>query len=178
MWPIQTEYDFHMGMYRQALYYGMIQRYRLAFLITLPAIFLGLAFLPFKVTGTLDFMLPVYIGAACLIWLLLIASRVEKNIRLYLKSPGCLLGKHFKVRFQPDQVKISVEEKKIYVTHSLSKLAAVFELSGFYMLYVDGEQTYLVSKENLNEEQKDLLRSHFVNMLEDRFISRFRKVSR
>ncbi len=177
MWPVQTEYDLRLGTYRQAHYYSLVQRYRLAFLITVPAVFLGIAFLLMQLTGLLNFAFPIYIGAACLVWFLFIAARVEKNIRLYLKSPDCLLGRHFKVRFSPDQVKIIVEEKKIYVTHPLSRLAAVFELSNFYMLYVDGEQTYLVSKENLSPEQQALLRSRFAEVLDERFVSRFRKES-
>ena len=177
MWPVQTEFDLRLGMYRQAHYYSLVQRYRLAFLITVPAVFLGIVFLLMQLTGILSFPFPIYIGAACLIWLILIASRIEKNIRLYLKSPDCLLGRHFKVIFRPDEVKIIVEEKKIYVTHSLSRLAAVFELSGFYMLYLDGQQTYLVSKENLSQEQQELLRNRFAAVLSDRFITRFRSVS-
>ena len=178
MWPVQTEYDLRLDLYRQAMYYSLVQRYRLAFLISVPAVFIGLACLLMKLTGVLDFSFPIYIGAACLVWFILVAARIEKNIRLYLRSPDCLLGRHFKVRFQPDQVRISIEEKKIHVTHSLDKMAAVFELSGLYMLYVDGEQTYLVSKENLNAEEQALLRSRFAEVLGERFVSRFQSRSK
>ena len=178
MWPVQTEFDLRLGLYRQAHYYSLVQRYRLAFLITVPAVLFGIACLIMQVTGVLSFPFPIYIGAACLVWLMLVASRVEKNIRLYLKSPDCLLGRHFKVIFRPDEVKIIVEEKKIYVTHPLSRLAAVFELSSLYMLYLDGQQTYLVSKENLSREQQLLLRDQFAAVLNERFISRFLSVSK
>ena len=92
-----------------------------------------------------------------------------------MRSPDCLLGRTFRVIFRPAEVKIVVEEKKIFVTHRYDRLAAVFELSGLYMIYVDGQQTYLVSKEGLSEDEKSLLRGCFAQVLGDRFVSRFYK---
>lgn len=175
MWPIQTEFILSLRHYRMARYYGLLQQYRLAFLITIPAIFIGTGCLMGQLLGLFRFSLPIFVGAACLIWLLLIASRVERGIRVYMKQPDCLLGRRFKVQFQPKLVKIIVEEKKIYVTHALADLAAVFELSGMYMLYVDAQQTYLVSKEAISREDQLRLRNLFQSVLPDRFVSRFLK---
>ena len=174
MWPINVEYTLSMKMYRMALYYSLVQRYRLAFLSSVPAVILGLLFLFLHLMGIFSFPIAFYIGGACLIWLLMVAARVEKNIRIYLKDPDCLLGKRFKVQFTAGLFKLSVEHTRIHVSIPLEDLAAAFELTSFYMLYVDGQQTYLVSKEGMSPEEKDLLRSRLRYLLKERFVSRYK----
>ena len=174
MWPIKVEYTLSMKMYRMALYYSLVQRYRLAFLSSVPAVILGLLFLLLHLMGVFSFPIAFYIGGACLIWLLMVAARVERNIRTYLKNPDCLFGKRFKVQFTAGLFKLAVEHTRINVSIPLQDLAAAFELTSFYMLYVDGQQTYLVSKEGMRSEEKELLRNRLRFLLEDRFVSRFK----
>ena len=161
--------------FRKAFYFGMVQRHKKAFRIF--TIIFGLALLYFigSLLGMGDpNVLVFFIGTAYLLWLLIILGNAERDIRKYIKSKDCMLGKKYTLTIDAkNHIKIDSEEAKTHMETSIKKLAVVFEISASYLIYIDGASMFILPHKALEEGQREMLRTLFSTELKENFVSRF-----
>ncbi len=171
---IDIRYRLSLKEYREAVYFGTLQQrlfgFRMLAVVMIVAVgyavIIGLGLIPMN-------PFPFYIAAAELIWLLLVLANAELGIRRYMKTADCLLGKTFDVSFSESSIRVRMPQKKSDILFPIKELYRVIELHDLYMIYVDGLQTYLVSKKPLTTEQQTVIRRNFRTKLGKAFHSRF-----
>ena len=174
MKKIDTQFQLTVGEYRMACYYGLFLRHRRPLQIL--CIVLGAALL--YAVGTAAGLgtpnpLVFFLAAAYLIWGLLLFAGAEKDIRRYLRSPGCLIGCTYRVIVESHRLRVEVPERQIRTACNLHGLACAFELSGLVLFYTTPQEVYLLPKRALSAEEVGLLRRELAACLGERFSSRF-----
>lgn len=179
MLPIQVHYQVTLADFRKASYYGLVLRHRKALTIMLIVLGVGILYGIGAAIGLGEAnVLVFFLAAAYLIWGILLFSEAERGIRRYLKSPGSLIGCEYAVILEEHRVCIRIPERGVSTSYQLGKLACVFELSSLFLLYTSPQETYLLPKRALTEEQLLAVRQNFRTQLRERFSSRFEKQNR
>ena len=172
---IETTYQITVSDYRQACYYALANRqYRsLRFLLLLfGATLISLLTADMWPQGREFTALLAVIGA---VWLLTLFARMEKGISRYLKSDQNMIGCTYTVTLESHRITVKVPQKKVNFTIKVNELAAVFELSREFMIYINEQDTYLLPFRALTPEQLAEVKDTFRRHLGERFTERITK---
>lgn len=171
---IRAEYRITMGDFRQATYFGLFQRHRRALQIMFVVLAVGILY---AIGGSLGLgsvnYLVLFLAGAYLIWGLLLFAGTERSILRYVRSPDSFVGCGYIATVESHRIRFQIPEKKADVSRQISQLTCVFELSQMFLIYVDGQQVYLLPHRALTEEERSALRETFQERLGERFSSRF-----
>ncbi len=172
---ISVEYQVTVSDFRQATYFGLFQRHRMALRIMFVVLIVAVLYVLGASIG-LGTMNPLvlFIAAAYLIWGLLLFAGAEKGIKQYLRSEGSLIGCSFRAELESHRIRLEIPERKIQVTAQTNQLACVFELSSLFMIYTSMQDVYLLPNRCLTAEQRIALRKNFRERLGNNFGSRFK----
>ena len=166
---IEVSYPLTVNDYRRASYYGLaIRQYKsLRFLILLVG---------FAVTASIGTAmwgdgakLAAALWAILVIWLLTIFAGAERDIRRYVKHPDTMIGCEYQMTLESHRIQIKVPARKVNYSVKINDLAAVFELSGLFMIYISSQDAYLLPFRVLTKEQQETLKDVFRRHLGDRF---------
>ncbi|MDO4753655.1 MAG: YcxB family protein [Bacillota bacterium] len=171
---IDVRYKVAVSDFRKAAYYGLFLRYRRPFLIMFVAIAitLGYALLDFAGFGQPNYLV-YFIGAAHLIWGLILFAGTEKNIKKYIKSPAHFLNVDFYVTVDENHLAVRVPARKVDVRFRTDRLYYVFELSSMFLIYTSPAEVYILPGSALTKEEKIALRQYLRARLNDKFRTRF-----
>lgn len=173
---IDVGYRVSLSDFRKAMYYGLFLRYRRPFLIMAVALFITLLYGMMHLSGFGEANYLVYfIGAAHLVWGLVLFAGTEKNIKKYLRSPDHLLGVDFFVKIDERAISVKVPDRRVSVQHRIDLLYCVFELSALFLIYTSAAEVYLLPTSALSDEEKIALRNILRARLGDKFRTRFFK---
>ncbi|MBO4838137.1 MAG: YcxB family protein [Lachnospiraceae bacterium] len=174
--PVRAEFKLNLRDYRTAAYYGMAQRNRTG--LRLMLVVLG-AFIIYVITTMIlnVQLIPVafFVVGGYAVWVIILCAGTETRIRRYIKDPETLLGKDTVITIDRTHVEVEIPEKDIHCKVPVKDLAFVFELTDLYMLYINGQETYLLPKRAVTEAEILQLRQFFQKMLSAKFFSRFLK---
>lgn len=171
---IDVQYRVGLSEFRKATYYGLFLRYRRPFLIMSIALAITLGYGMLHLLGLGEANYIVYfIGAAHLIWGLILFAGTEKNIRQYLKSPDHFLNVDFGMTIDDKQVCVRVPSRKVDVRYRMDQLYLVFELSALFLIYTSPAEVYILPVSALDQEKRNALRQHLRAKLKDKFRTRF-----
>lgn len=174
MEKIDVSYQITIPDFRQATYFGLFQRHRR----TLQIMFIVLAVSVLYVLGgyaglgQINYLVP-FLGAAYLVWGLLLFAGAEAGIRRYLHSGDSLIGCAYHAVLGPHRVCFEIPERGVRFDCPVGKLACVFELSGMFLIYISLQEVYLLPHRCLTEAQRAALRANFREHLGENFSSRF-----
>lgn len=176
METIQAAYQITVGDFRKASYFGLFLRHRrplrILFVVLAVGILYGLG--AYYGLGRVN-PLVLFITVAYLGWGLLLFAGTERNILRYLRSPETLIGCRYEVTIESHRIRTQIPQRKVNVSYQLNQLTCVFELSHLFLIYTTPQETYLLPKRSLTEEQIAALRQTFRDRLGDNFGSRFDK---
>lgn len=160
--------------YRTAVYFGLVMRIRnflRAFAVICAA---AVLYLIAGLLGWLPYtMLLNYIATVYLIVLLFQFARTEISIGRYAKSPDSMIGVEIDYQFTDTTFTVEIPALREKNHYSTDSIAAVFEQSNCFMVYITAEQTFLLPKAALSEADVSQLRTFFARHLKERFSSRF-----
>lgn len=174
MEKIRAEYEITVGDFRQATYYGLFLRLRRPLQIMFVVLVVGVLYAlgGWMGLGKVNYLV-LFLAAAYLIWGLLLFAKTERGILKYIRSPESFVGCRYIVTLESHRLRIQIPERKADVTRQMNQLACVFELSHLFLIYVDGQQVYLLPHRCMTEAQRLALRRNFRERLGERFDSRF-----
>ena len=174
--PVRAEYELNLSDYRKAAYYGLAQRYRTGFRMM---IVLLTAFVIYLLTVLIlrTEIMPIvfFVVGAYVIWALVLMAGTETRIRRYMKDPETVLGKHTVMTIDRNMVEVEIPDRKIHNKVPVSKLAYAFELTDLFMIYLNTQDTYILPKRAIKEEEVVTVRNLFLKTIPEHFISRFLK---
>ena len=175
MEKITVDYQVTVGDFRQATYYGTFLRHRKALRIAFAVLLMGILYGIGAAIG-LGEINPwvLFLAAGYLIWALVFLSGVEKGIKAYIKSPGCMIGTTFHAEIDDKTFRIEIPERGTAFSSPLRKLTCVFEISSLYMFYTSVQDVYILPARCLTPEQRTALRPVLRNKLGANFGSRFK----
>lgn len=166
---IEVSYPLTVKDYRQASYYGLALRNNK---MVRPLLMM----VGFALTSAVTAMLwsevakfSAALCALCVIWLLTLFAGEERNIRRYIKHPDTMIGCEYHMTLESHRIQIRVPERKINHSVKMNDLAAVFELSGQFMIYISVSDVYILPFRVLSKEQLQELKDTFRRHLGDRF---------
>lgn len=172
---IDVQYRVGLSDFRKATYYGLFLRYRRPFLIMSIALVITLGYGMLHLLGFGEANYIVYfIGAAHLIWGLILFAGTEKNIKRYLNSPRHFLNVDFGMTINEKQVCVRVPARKVDVRYRIDQLYLVFELSALFLIYTSPAEVYILPTSALEPEKRIALRQFLRARLKDKFRTRFR----
>ena len=175
MEQFSVTYQVTVSEFRQATYYGLFLRHRKAlrimFVVLIVAVLyaLGAAFGLGKLNP-----LVLFLGAAYLIWGLMLFTGAEKGIRRYLRSDDSLIGCTYEVELDKHRFRLEIPERSVRFSVALDKLACAFELSSLFLIYANMQDAYILPTRCLSEEQRAALRQTLRGKLKDNFSTRFK----
>lgn len=176
---IRTEFEVTVGDFRKASYYGMFLQYRkplrIMFVVLGVAIIYGVA--GYMGMGKVNYLV-LFLGAAYLIWGLLMFTRTERQILRYVKMPGSFVGCRYIVTVDSHKITFEIPERKINASNQLNKLPCAFELNDLFLIYVSTQQTFILPCRALTETQRQELRRTLRERLGDNFGTRFERTNR
>ena len=171
---IRAEFEVTVIDFRKASYYGMFLQYRkplrIMFVVLGVAIIYGVA--GYLGMGKINYLV-LFLGAAYLIWGLLMFARTERQILRYVKMPGSFVGCRYVVTIDTHKITFEIPERKINSSTQLSKLACAFELNDLFLIYVSMQQTFILPCRALTGTQRQEFRRTLRERLGDNFGSRF-----
>lgn len=176
METIAVEYQVTVRDFRQATYYGTFLRHRKALRIAFAVLMVGVLYLIGSAIG-LGTVNPwvLFLAAGYLIWALVFFGGIERGIRAYLRSEGCMVGKTFRMQIDSRQIRVEVPDKGFAFTSPLKQLTCVFEISDLYMIYTSMQDVYLLPARCLAQEQRLQLRAALRKKLGSNFSTRFKE---
>ncbi|MCD8223740.1 MAG: YcxB family protein [Clostridiales bacterium] len=175
MEKIQINCRIEAGDFRKATYYGLFVRYRTPFRILFIVLIVGILYAIGGQFGLGEINpLVLMIAAGYVVWGLLMFAGTERSIIRYLRTPDCLVGCEYQFGIDVRNIRIKIPQRNVDISLAVSKLTCVFELHSLFMIYISGQQVYLLPKRYLSAQQCGDLRKIFQNSLQDRFSSRFR----
>lgn len=166
---IDVTYPLTISDYRRASYYGLALRQYKTLRILIIVIGLAVTSVFTAAMWNKGAELAALLVCICVIWLLTLFSRMERGIRRYLKTPGNMIGCEYHVTLESHRIEIRVPERKVNYSVKINDLAAVFELSGLFMIYISSQDAYLLPFRVLTKEQQETLKDVFRHHLGDRF---------
>ena len=166
---IDVTYPLTISDYRRASYYGLALRQYKTLRILIILIGLAVTSVFTAAIWNKGAELAALLVCICVIWLLTLFSRMERGIRRYLKTPGNMIGCEYHVTLESHRIEIRVPERKVNYSVKINDLAAVFELSGLFMIYISSQDAYLLPFRVLTKEQQETLKDVFRRHLGDRF---------
>lgn len=166
---IDVTYPLTISDYRRASYYGLALRQYKTLRILIILIGLAVTSVFTAAMWNKGAELAALWVCICVIWLLTLFSRMERGIRRYLKTPGNMIGCEYHVTLESHRIEIRVPERKVNYSVKINDLAAVFELSGLFMIYISSQDAYLLPFRVLTKEQQETLKDVFRRHLGDRF---------
>ena len=173
METIQAQYQFTVGDFRMASYYGLFLRNRRGLLLAGGIAALAILYYALGALGYLPATpLLSLIGILYIAWILFLMALTERGIRRYLQSPGCMIGKDYRFTFAGDRIRLHIPSQNIRRELPVRKLT-VFELHALFLLYVDAQQVYIIPKSAFTEDQVVAMRGAFRKMIPERCSSRF-----
>ncbi len=174
MGGVELNYRVELADFREASYYMLFIRKRTAFRL---AILILLAFFVYVVLclNHVTNMEPVaaFIAGAYLIWILLQLASVEREILRYAKTPDTLISEEYSAKFGNRQFSIAIPARGFSVTDDIINLHCAFEIAHCFLLYVSGQQMFIIPTRDMTEEEALTLRSILTSALGERFHSLF-----
>jgi|GEM_PF-3147827 len=162
-----------LSEYRAAAYYGLVLRMRRLILAFLLCVALAAAYLAAGQFGLLPYS-PIlnFIAAAYFVFLIVQFGRLEMGIYRYAKAKDCLIGVPIEYVFSDTTFTVTIPslgEKNRYDTASI---VCVFEITQSFLVYINEQQFFLLSKASLPKGTEGDLRIFFATHLKERFRSR------
>ena len=174
MEKISKEFRITLGDFRQASYYALAVRNRVAFRIAAGALCFGVCYLVISAIGiTVLHPVILFVAAAYLIWVLIMLAQEELRIRSYVRSKDCLIGLQSQFFMEGNRIRIRIPKKNITADLTVNRLVCAIELSRIFLLYSTPENVYLVPKRVLSEAELRSIRSTLRKQLPGRFTTRF-----
>ncbi len=174
MEKISKEFRITLGDFRQASYYALAVRNRVAFRIAAGALCFGVCYLVISAIGiTVLHPVILFVAAAYLVWVLIMLAQEELHIRSYVRSKDCLIGLQSQFFMEGNRIRIRIPEKNITADLTVNRLVCAIELSRIFLLYSTPENVYLVPKRVLSEAELRSIRSTLRKQLPGRFTSRY-----
>ena len=162
-----------VGDFRKAMYYALLIRYHRPFQIL--AIVLGFTVI-YALAGAYGLGTPnpvvFCIAGAYLVWALVMAGGVERQIHRSLRQDGNPVGACMRLVATTHSLAWSIPSLKAHGNVQMARLAAVFHISGLFLVYLDGRSTLLVPERDLSQADIDFLDEAFCNRLGERFYRR------
>ena len=166
---IEVSYPLTVSDYRRASYYGLaLRQHKLIRPMLLLVGFALTAALSALVWGE-GAKLAAALCALWVVWLLTIFAGAERDIRRYVKHPDTMIGCEYHMTLESHRIQIRVPERKIHYSVKVNDLAAVFELSGQFLIYISTQDTYILPFRVLTREQQEELKETFRRHLGERF---------
>lgn len=166
---IEVSYPLTVSDYRRASYYGLaLRNHKMVRPLLLLIGFAGTS----AVTALLwedAAKFAAALCALCAIWLLSLFAGAEREIRRYVKHPETMIGCEYHVTLESHRIQIRVPERKVNYSVKINDLAAVFELSGLFMIYISTRDAYILPFRVLTKEQQEELKEVFRRHLGERF---------
>ena len=174
MEKISKEFRITLGDFRQASYYALAVRNRVAFRIAAGALCFGVCYLVISAIGiTVLHPVILFVAAAYLVWVLIMLAQEELHIRSYVRSKDCLIGLQSQFFMEGNRIRIRSPKKNITADLTVNRLVCAIELSRIFLLYSTPEDVYLVPKRVLSEAELRSIRSTLRKQLPGRFTSRY-----
>lgn len=171
---IDVRYQITVRDFRQAAYFGLFQRHRRALRIMFIVLAVSILYVlgGYAGLGQINYLVP-FLGAAYLIWGLLLFAGAEAGVRRYLRGGDSLIGCGYHAVLGPRGVRFEIPERGIRFDCPMGKLACVFELSGMFLIYISLQEVYILPHRCLTEAQRSALRACFRERLGGNFGTRF-----
>lgn len=172
---MKFQYRLTTGDYRTALYFGTAIRLqkslRAAFLVCIVA----LGFFAAEYTGTIPPMrYPIYILLGYLLWLCYLLISTERKVLKYIRQKDNLLFKQMNVTLTEEGLfSLKVEGETDILRVPVKNLFYVFENGRMFNIYINEQQTCLLPKRVMQEDEIATARSLFARRLKDRFDTRY-----
>ena len=80
-----------------------------------------------------------------------------------------MIGCEYHVTLESHRIQIRVPERNVNYSVKINDLAAVFELSGLFMIYISTRDAYILPFRVLTKEQQEELKEVFRRHLGERF---------
>lgn len=159
--------------FRAASYFGLFMRIS-KFIKTF--IVFAIATLVYLILGKLE-VLPYYnVGTwICLFYILSflwIFGSTDRKVLKYAKSEGSLIGIEMIYHFDDRFITLFIPKTNEKNTLTTENIPGVFETQFVFMVYLNSQQTLIISKSSLNNEQLSYLRNYFAVHLKSRFASK------
>lgn len=166
---IEVSYPLTVSDYRRASYYGLALRNHKMVrpLLLLVGFAAASAVSALLWSNTAKF--AAALCALCVIWLLSLFAGAEREIRRYVKHPETMIGCEYHVTLESHRIQIRVPERNVNYSVKINDLAAVFELSGLFMIYISTRDAYILPFRVLTNEQQEELKEVFRRHLGERF---------
>ncbi|MBQ2739102.1 MAG: YcxB family protein [Oscillibacter sp.] len=168
---IHVSYPLSVSDFRRASYYGLaLRNHKMIRPILLMVGFAATAAVSTALWGwDGGAKLAAALGVVCAIWLLTLFAGEERNIRRYIKQPDTMIGCEYHMTLESHRIEIRVPERNVNYSVKINDLAAVFELSGQFLIYTSVQDAYILPFRVLSKEQIDELKETFRRHLGDRF---------
>lgn len=172
---ISVEYQVTVSDFRRATYYGLVNQHRTPLRILFAVLVVAVGYVLLGSLLNLDGFNPLvlFLAAAYLVWGILLFAGAERGIRQYIRRPDSLVGCTYRMELESHRVAVEVPERKIQFSVPVNQLACVFELSNMFLIYHTVQDTFILPRRCLTDEERAALRSNFRKKLGDRFASRF-----
>jgi len=174
MGGVELNYRVGLADFREASYYALFMRKRTAFRLAMIVllIFFAYAVLCLNHVTTME-PAAAFVAGGYLIWILLQLASVEREILRYAKAPDTLIGEKYTARFDNRQFSIAISARGFSVADDIAKLQYAFEIAHCFLLYVTGQQMFIIPTRDMTETQSLTLRSILADALGERFYSLF-----
>lgn len=172
---VRAAYTVTVGDVRKASYFGMVLRHRRPLRILLAvlagcALYAAGGLLGLGTVNPLVFLL----GAAYLVWGLLLLAGTERQVLRSLKAPSAPVGEPYACEVDgAGNAVFTLPRRGERAAFALRDLTCAFELSQLFLLYTSPTQTYLLPKRALAEGEQAWLRRTLRQTLGENFGSRF-----
>ena len=174
MEKISKEFRITLGDFRQASYYALAIRNRVAFRIAAGALCFGICYLAVSAIGiTVLHPVILFVAAAYLVWVLIMLGQEEVRIRSYVRSKDCLIGYQSQFTMEGNRIRIRIPEKNITADLTVNRLVYAIELSALFLLYTTAENVYLVPRRVFTEAELRTIRGTLRKQLPGRFTTRY-----
>lgn len=165
-----------VGDFRKAMYYALVIRYHRPFQIL--AIVLGFTVI-YAFAGACGLGTPnpmvFCIAGAYLVWALVMACGVERQIQRSLRQTGNPVGADVRLVATTHSLAWSIPSLMVHGDVQMARLSAVFHISGLFLVYLDARSTLLIPERDLSQADIDFLDDAFRNRLGGRFYQRHRR---
>ena len=166
---IEVSYPLTVGDYRRASYYGLaLRNSKMVRPLLLLIGFAGTAAITALLWSEAT-KFAAALCALCAVWLLTLFAGAEREIRRYVKHPDTMIGCEYHMTLESHRIQIRVPERRIHYSVKVNDLAAVFELSGQFMIYISTQDAYILPFRVLTREQQEELKETFRRHLGERF---------